>query len=154
MRDSILNEENTKATIRQQMKYEYEKEQIRKEHEAKEEARIEVEVTARRDHLHYAGIVIGLLILTILIPLLGGVRGGFITPKVLESIIFIAFLIFFEFLLVLLDPYIEQWTGGAPGFKLLFNALLAGCIFPIHSFFEKILKKRLLKREREKHQKS
>ncbi|MBL4716398.1 MAG: hypothetical protein JKX95_07160, partial [Bacteroidia bacterium] len=44
-----------------------------------------------------------------------------------------------------LDPYIEEWTGGAPGYKLLFNALLAGLIFPLHQFFEGKLKKRLLK---------
>ncbi|MBN4066038.1 tetratricopeptide repeat protein, partial [Candidatus Amoebophilus asiaticus] len=142
MRDSIVNEEHQKATIRQQMKYEYEKEQIRKEHEAKEKARIEAEVTARRDELHYTGMVIGLLFIGLLVAMLGFIK---VSPKAAEGIIFIAFLIFFEFLLVLLDPYIEQWTGGAPGYKLLFNALLAGLIFPLHQFFEGRLKKSLIK---------
>ncbi|MBN4081767.1 tetratricopeptide repeat protein [bacterium AH-315-C07] len=145
MTDSILNEENTKAMVRQQMKYEYEKEQLRKEHEVQEKARIDAEATTRRDHLHYTGIIIGLLILTTLIPFLGEVRGG--SVRTLQVLIFITFLIFFEFLLVLLDPYIEEWTGGAPGYKLLFNAILAGLIFPLHQFFEGILKRKILKRK-------
>jgi len=150
MRDSIVNEENQKATIRQQMKYEYEKEQIRIEHEAKEQLRIINEQLARRNNLHYSGIVIGIIFLSLLIGVLGFVR---VRPKVAEGIIFIAFLILFEFLIVLMDPYIERWTGGAPGYKLLINAGLAGLIFPLHQFFEGRLKKRLIKTEREKFQK-
>ncbi|MBL4715067.1 MAG: tetratricopeptide repeat protein, partial [Bacteroidia bacterium] len=147
MRDSILNEENTKATIRQQMKYEYEKEQIRKDHETKEKTRIEAEATSRRNQLHYTGIAICLLLIASLVAMLGFIK---VSPKAAEGIIFIAFLIFFEFILVWLDPYIEQWTGGAPGYKLLFNALLAGCIFPLHQFFEGKLQKRLVKVEQKK----
>jgi len=49
----------------------------------------------------------------------------------------------FEFLLVLADPYIETWSSGAPGYKLLFNAEPAAAIFPAHAFFEGVLKKRL-----------
>jgi len=142
MRDSLLNEENTKATIRQQMKYEYEKEQIRKDHEAKEKARIETEVTERRNQLHYTGIVIGILLISLLVGMIGFIK---ISSKAAQAIIFIAFLIFFEFLIVLADPYIERWTGGAPGYKLLINAVLAGLIFPLHGFFEGLLKRRIRK---------
>ncbi|MBL4655066.1 MAG: tetratricopeptide repeat protein, partial [Bacteroidia bacterium] len=63
MRDSIVNEENTKATIRQQMKYEYEKEQILAEQARKEELRIQEEELKRRNSLHYSAIFIGLLVL-------------------------------------------------------------------------------------------
>ena len=55
-------------------------------------------------------------------------------------------LILFEFLLVLADPYIDKWSGGAPGIKLLFNAGIAALIFPAHAFFETKLKGRLVKR--------
>ena len=47
------------------------------------------------------------------------------------------------FTLVLLDPYIEQYSSGAPAIKLGFNAVLAALIFPLHSLFENKLKKRL-----------
>ena len=37
-----------------------------------------------------------------------------VSPKVAEGLIFFAFLILFEFLLVLSDPYVDSVTGGAP----------------------------------------
>ena len=39
-------------------------------------------------------------------------------------------------ILVYMDPYIENWTGGAPAYKLIINASLAALIFPLHNFFE------------------
>ena len=69
------------------------------------------------------------------------------SEKFAEGLIFFTFLLFFEFCLVLLDPLIEDWSGGEPLYKLLFNAILAGAIFPAHAFFENTLKNRLLKKE-------
>jgi len=142
MRDSINNQETQKATIRLQTKYEFEKVQLVKEQEEKESARLLAEETGRRDNLQYSVILIALLIL------FGGVLSlGFMkaSPKMAEGIIFFSFLILFEFLLVLADPYIENWTGGAPGMKLLFNAGIAALIFPAHAFFESNLKSSLAK---------
>ena len=147
MRDSILNEENTKVIIRQQMKYEHEKEQIIKEQQEIEQARIQAEVILRRDNLQYSAIFIGILILFGGVLMLGFVK---VRPKEVEGIIFISFLILFEFVLVLADPHIEQYTGGAPGYKLLFNAGIAGLMFPLHQFFEGKLKKRIIKVQRKK----
>ena len=142
MRDSIKNEETQKASIRQQTKYEFEKAQLVKEQEEKEAARIIAEETSRRDNLQYSVILIAILVL------FGGVLSlGFInvSEKMAEGIIFFSFLILFEFLLVLADPYIENWSDGAPGIKLLFNAGIAALIFPAHAFFESRLKGRLVK---------
>jgi len=55
-------------------------------------------------------------------------------------------LIFFKFIPVLADPYIESWPGGEPGIKLPFNAGIAALIFPVHAFFESKLKGRLVKK--------
>jgi len=142
MRDSIKNEETQKASIRQQTKYEFEKAQLVKEQEEKEAARLEAEVTSRRDNLQYSVILIAILVL------FGGVLSiGFIrvSVRMAEGIIFFSFLILFEFLLVLADPYIENWSSGAPGIKLLFNAGIAALIFPAHAFFESKMKGRLVK---------
>ena len=95
----------------------------------------------RRDNLQYSVIFICLLVV------FGGVAGlGFVkvSPRVAEGLIFFSFLILFEFVLVLADPMIDKYSGGAPGYKLLFNALLAGVIFPLHAFFERLLKSRLV----------
>ncbi|MBL4658428.1 MAG: tetratricopeptide repeat protein [Flavobacteriales bacterium] len=142
MRDSLKNEETQKAMIRQQTKYEFEKAQLVREQEEKEAARLEAEATGRRDNLQYSVILIAILVL------FGGVLAlGFInvSERMAEGIIFFSFLILFEFLLVLADPYIEGWSGGAPGIKLLFNAGIAALIFPAHAFFESKLKGRLVK---------
>jgi len=154
MRDSIVNEETQKESIRQQTKYEFEKAQMVKEQEEKEKARLEAETTARRDNLQYSGISIILVLLVIALvlvssrgqpPLEGSVpKGRGVSPRLLEGMIFFTFLIFFEFLLVLADPYIDNWSGGAPGIKLLFNASIAALIFPLHSLFEAKLKGRLV----------
>ena len=142
MRDSIKNEETQKATIRQQTKYEFEKAQLVKEQKEKEAARILAEETGRRDNLQYSIILLGLLVLGSLVFGLGKLA---LPVRIAEGIIFFSFLILFEFILVLADPYIDNWSSGAPGIKLLFNAGIAALIFPAHAFFESKMKKRLVK---------
>ena len=142
MRDSTRNADNQKAVIRQQTKYEFEKVLLIKEQEEKEVARIEMERTSRRDNLQYSIVLIGLLVLGGVIAMLGKLS---LPEQIAEGLIFFAFLILFEFLLVLADPYVERWTGGAPGLKLLINAGIAALIFPLHAFFESRIKKRLAK---------
>ncbi|MBL4715747.1 MAG: hypothetical protein JKX95_03850, partial [Bacteroidia bacterium] len=112
-----------------------------------EQARIQAEATSRRDNLQYSAIFIGILILFGGILMLGFVK---VRPQDVEGIIFISFLILFEFVLVLADPHIEQYTGGAPGYKLIFNAGIAGMMFPLHQFFGGKLKKRVIKIQRKK----
>ena len=142
MRDSLNNDETQKAAIRQQTKYEFEKDLLVKEQDEKETARLAREDRSRRDNLQYSVILIAILIL------FGGVLSlGYInvSDRMAEGVIFFSFLILFEFLLVLADPTIEKWSGGAPGIKLLFNAGIAALIFPAHAFFERWLKGRLVK---------
>jgi len=141
-RDSIANEANTKAQTRTEMKYEFEKAELVKKQEEQEASRQEQEATTRRDNLQYSVVLICLLIIGVIIALLGRLS---LPERIAEGIIFFSFLILFEFLLVLADPYIENWSGGAPGFKLLFNAGIAALIFPLHSLFEGKLKGRFVK---------
>jgi len=108
MRDSIKNEETHKATIRQQTKYEFEKAQLIKEQEQKDIGRLENETTARRDNLQYSIIFIVILVLFGGVLFMGFVN---ISERMAEGIIFFSFLILFEFLLVLADPYIDNWSG-------------------------------------------
>jgi len=141
-RDSLVNEENNRAAIYQQTKYEFEKAQLIAEQARNEELRIMNEELSRRDNLQYSIILIAILVL------FGGVLSlGFInvSEKTAEGIIFFSFLILFEFFLVLADPYIDKVSGGAPGIKLLFNAGIAAFIFPMHSFFETKLKGRIVR---------
>ncbi|MBL4735976.1 MAG: tetratricopeptide repeat protein [Flavobacteriales bacterium] len=140
-RDSMNNEETQKASIRQQTKYEFERAAMVKEQEEKEIARIQEEELSRRDNLQYSIVLICLLVIGGLVAMLGKLS---LPVKAAEGLIFFAFLILFEFLLVLSDPYVDNITGGAPAYKLLTNAVLAALIFPLHSLFEGTLKKRLI----------
>ncbi|MBN4081792.1 tetratricopeptide repeat protein [bacterium AH-315-C07] len=142
-KDSLINEEKIKEVGRLETRYEFEKAEL----ERKEKARIEAEVLARRNSLHYYTIVFCIMGLGLTVMFVGFVN---ISPNQAGGIIFISLLILFEFLLVILDPYIEELTGGAPGYKLLINAGLAGLIFPLHQYFESRLKKRLIKVEKKK----
>ena len=140
-RDSISNEENTKAQTRAEMRYEYEKAELVEEQNEQEVARLLAEKTDRRDNLQYSVVLICLLVIGVVVAMLGRLA---LPERVAEGLIFFAFLILFEFVLVLADPYVDIWTGGAPGWKLLINAGIAAMIFPLHAFFEKVLKKRLV----------
>ena len=142
LRDSLVNEKNQKASIRQQTKYEFEKKQLIKEQEDKEMARIKEEQINRRNNLQYSLIFLSILLFFGLVLSLGFIK---VSPTIAEGLIFFAFLLLFEFVLVLADPYVDQLTGGEPLYKLLFNAVLAGLIFPLHAFFEATLKTRLIK---------
>ena len=72
---------------------------------------------------------------------------GFIkvSPNIAEGLIFFAFLILFEFVLVFTEPYMEQYTNDEPMYNLLANSVLAIVIFPLHAILERLLKKRIVK---------
>ena len=142
-RDSIKNKENEKAAIRQQTKYEFEKAMIIKEQKEKERRRQEAVAVSRRNSLQYSAIFIGILLLFGIVFMLGRFH---VPVRVVEFSVFMSFLLLFEFLLVFLDPQIDALTGGVPILKLIINALLAGLIFPVHGFFERFMKRRLIKR--------
>ena len=142
MKDSINNKESRKEVVRQEVKYNFEKAQIVKENEAKEQARIKEEQTSRRNNLQYSLIFLGIILLFGVVLSLGFIK---VSPSVAEGIIFFAFLILFEFILVFTEPYLEAYTNGEPMYNLLGNSVLALMIFPVHAILEKLLKKRIVK---------
>ncbi len=140
IKDSVLNEEKQKEIGKLETRHEYEIAAIQKDQEEREQARLAAQALSRRNSLQYSAILIGLCALFGAVFFLGRMK----LPKWgVEMAVFVPFLILFEFLLVLFDPYGEQLTGGAPGLKLLINAAMAGLIFPVHSFFERTMKRKL-----------
>ena len=140
LKDSLFDEDKSKEIGKLEAKFEMER-KIEEEKRAKEAAaKIKRDRESRRDNLQYSGILIFIVLLFIGVFMVG----RFSLPiRLAEGIVFFAFLLFFEFTLVLLDPYIEEMSSGAPAIKLGFNAVLAGLIFPLHSFFEQRLKKNM-----------
>lgn len=141
MKDSLKNEATQKATVEQQTRYAFEKAQLVKEHEAAEMARIAAAKTRRRNNMQYSIIFLAILVFFGVIISLGYVR---FSPKLAEGLIFFAFLMLFEFVLVFIDPYLGQYTHDVPLYKLIANACVALLIFPAHSFLENRLKRQVL----------
>ncbi len=142
MRDSIKSEEAKKGILKMEVEHEFEKQQIIAKQEAEELVRIEAEKVSRRNTLQYSGIGLGIFALFGLVFLFGRIQ---LPNWAVELSVFLPFLILFEFLLVITDPYLDGWSGGEPLIKLGLNVLMAGAIFPLHSFFERYLKRRLFK---------
>ena len=80
--------------------------------------------------------------------ILKGIRNFNVSSKVSHLITLVAVLLFFEFLLVFLDPYVDNISGSIPIYKLALNLLLALIIFPIHEWLLKLMaERRILKKE-------
>ena len=141
IKDSLFNEDKSKEIGKLEAKYEFEKEEAEKKSAGQMEQARTAAIESRRDNLQYSGILIFLMLMGISLLGLGKLA---IPIRLVEGMIFFTFLLTFEFLLVLIDPYIENFSGGEPAYKLLFNALLAAMIFLLHAFFENTLKRRIV----------
>ena len=139
-KDSLFSEEKSKEIGMLEAEHDFEMQEMELKQSKNEELIRANEKKERRDNLQYSGILIFLVLLSAGLLTLGKFT---ISIRLMEGLIFFTFLLFFEFTLVLLDPYIEQYSSGAPALKLGFNAILAGLIFPLHSFFESKLKGRI-----------
>jgi len=144
-KDSLFNEEKSKEIGKLEARHEFETAEMERKRKEEEQVRMEAEQKARRDNLQYSGILIFLVVLMIAISFSGKLA---LPIRLAEGIVFFTFLLLFEFCLVYLDPYIDNWTGGEPAYKLAINAGLAGMIFPLHHFFESMLKQRIFKAKR------
>jgi len=139
--DSLFNEDKSKDIGKLEARYEMQKKLEREKQEAEVKRKILEEVELRRNTLQYSGILIFIVLMATGVFMIG----KFSLPiRLGQGLVFFTFLLFFEFTLVLLDPYIDRYSSGAPAIKLGFNAVLAAIIFPLHSFFEERLKKKLL----------
>jgi len=142
LKDTLFNEEKSKEIGKLEARYEMERKIEEELRIGAEKAKDQAEQEHRRNILQYSGMFI------LIIALFGGLfalRRVKVSVRMAEAIIFIPFLIFFEFLLVLFDPYIGEITQHQPAYVLMINAMLAGLIFPLHHFFEESLKKKILK---------
>lgn len=141
-RDSIQAIQNVKQLgaleTEQNIKNEYE-EVKRKEKYETEQAQKRIK---RMNLLQYSGISILLFFMLIIVIFLGVFK---VSKSWASAISFFVFLLVFEFLLLLTDPYIDNVTGSKPVYKLIANILLALMIIPIHKLLDKALRNKISK---------
>jgi tetratricopeptide (TPR) repeat protein len=141
-RDHTQNSEGQKEVVRLNDAHEFEKAEIIKENNKREQARIVAVGISRRNNIQYSLIFLGLLLMFGIVLSLGFIK---VSNNVAEGLIFVSFLILFEFVLVFTEPYLGQYTNGEPMYNLLANSAIALLIFPIHDLLEGFLKKRIVK---------
>ncbi len=131
-RDSLSNLENTKQIAKTQQKYELEKERLEEAHQLeKEEAEFD-----RKEHAQYLIIFTIVIIIILFVFIASQMHLSF---KVIEFAAFVGMILLFQFLEVLLHPYVSKYTHGFPILFLLVNLILASGIKPLHHQLEKRL---------------
>jgi tetratricopeptide (TPR) repeat protein len=111
------------------MKLEVDTDNRRRERAAREE---EVS-TERRHNIQYMGFTAGLVLLFITIVLLGHLT---VPVSVIRTVVFLSFIFLFEFIILLLDRTIAEWTHEEPWKVLLIKIVLAAGLVPLHHWLE------------------
>lgn len=140
-KDLIFNDDKSKEIGRVEAKYQIEK-KIEEDKRA-EELRIAAEAAmrTRQSNMQYLLIISVMLTLFLLVFFGKKIKTH---PRLFEGLVFFSFLLFFEFINVLLDPFIERQTSGFPLPKLIISAILALSISFIDKMFEEKLKKKVI----------
>jgi cation transport ATPase len=149
MSDSLVNQESREKIANYMVQFEFQKQQysdsLKKAEEKKREGlkmELEEKELQRLMNIQYSGIVIFVMVVLGSIFLLRRVQ----LPTIwIEGFIFFSALLVFEFLYLFLDPYIEKFSGKMPIYKFTINMGLAIAVFYAHSFFEALLKTKLIK---------
>jgi tetratricopeptide (TPR) repeat protein len=92
------------------------------------------EAIDRANNIQFA--IIALIVLTLAIFLLVFSRTAVVGAKAIKNLSLIALLLFFEFINLLLHPFLDRITNHSPILMLLAMACIAGLLIPMHHRME------------------
>ena len=95
------------------------------------------EIAARSRNIQFG--IIALIVITLAIFLLIFSRTSVVGAKVIKNLSLIALLLFFEFINLLLHPFLDRITNHSPILMLLCMAAIAGLLIPLHHRMEKLI---------------
>lgn len=124
-RDSIKSQ----STETDLLKLEVESDNRRRERLAREEE----ENIQRRHNIQYMGLTAGLAGLFVALVMMGFFV---VSPRTIRALGFFSFIFLFEFIILLADKRIHEWTHGEPWMILLIKILLAAILLPLHHWLE------------------
>jgi tetratricopeptide (TPR) repeat protein len=101
----------------------------------------------RNQNIQYALIALGIITFILLFFLLS--RSIVANEKMIDYLGVIALLIVFEFLNLLLHPFLEKVTHGTPLFMLLALVCIAALLVPLHARLEKWVTHRLVEKNKQ-----
>jgi hypothetical protein len=100
-----------------------------------EQQKIEDEENKRaRNNIEYMGITAVIATVFIILVLLGVFK---MSPSIIRALGFFAFIFLFEFIVLLLDDQIQEFTHGEPWKVLAVKILIISLLLPLHHWLEK-----------------
>lgn len=134
VKDSLFNDKSSKQLAEIQQKYENEK---------KERAlQMKQAQFKRKNDLQNLIIFAGVLIFFVIVILAGKYN---LSPNIVKILLLMTLLVLFEFVMILIDPLVSEYTGGLPLPTLTINGVLALIFALINRLMEKRIKNRLIK---------
>ncbi len=104
----------------------------------REDAKAREEAREERSHNIQFGII-ALIVITLGIFLLVFSRTAVMGAKTIKNLSLIALLLFFEFINLLVHPFLGELTHHSPLLLLLCMAAIAGLLIPLHHRMEKLI---------------
>ncbi len=138
LKDSVFNEEK----FNDLRKLESERNLIIMERDKTEALRIKTEQNRQRNTLQYLSIGFVVVLLGVLLLLSGRLH---MKEWMARALVFLTFIFTFEFILVMIDPWTDDYSEGIPFIKFAINMSLALIIFPMHQYFEKRVSLKIVK---------
>ena len=114
--------------------------------EAEQQAKAEQDAEQRHRNIEYAIIALGLVVLVMLFLLLS--RSIIVNTRIIEVVGVIGLLILFEFINLVIHPYLVQLTNDSPLFMLLILVAIAAIIVPLHHRLEHWVKHKLVEKNK------
>ncbi|HEY5327632.1 MAG TPA: tetratricopeptide repeat protein [Mucilaginibacter sp.] len=136
--DSVLNEQKTN-----QLQALIVNEQIKENEQA---AILADDAIQRRNNVAYAAIAIALISFVIIFLLLS--RSIIVSTKLIGFFGVLGLLVFFEFINLIIHPYLSQVTNGSPVLMLLVLVIIAALIVPLHHKLEHWITHKLVEKNK------
>jgi tetratricopeptide (TPR) repeat protein len=105
-------------------------------HQRELTAELEKQSVTRRHYLQYSGMTIGILTVFVILIMLGSFR---VSEWIIRTLGFFSFIFLFEFIILLADQQIHEFTHGEPWKVLLIKIFLIAILLPLHHTIEKRL---------------
>jgi len=122
----------------------------KKESEFEEIQQTQLEKARKRNSRNFQYLLISVLFIILFVsPFFMGKLLP-VPPQIMKVLIFTSLFLTSQFLLLLIRPYIEEYTGGLPIILLFLNATMAFAVLMIHRFVEGRLRSRVVKPLEEK----
>ncbi|MBL7963645.1 MAG: hypothetical protein JNM31_07345, partial [Flavobacteriales bacterium] len=128
-RDSVIATQN-----RSQLKTQLFAQQLKDMEVAKQRTEA---AAARSRNIQFG--IIALIVITLGIFLLVFSRTAIVGARAIKNLSLIALLLFFEFINLLLHPFLDRITNHSPILMLMCMAAIAGLLIPLHHRMEKLI---------------